>query len=84
MLVGERVLIKDKDWIGIVAFVGTTHFAPGEGIGVALDDPLGKNNGSVQGKKYFSCAENHGIFIRQSQITSIETGAFNGLLRASS
>ena len=32
------------------------------------DDPKGKNNGTVQGKTYFTCAENHGIFVRQSQV----------------
>ena len=33
-----------------------------------LDDAKGKNNGSVQSKKYFTCEENHGIFVRQSQV----------------
>jgi dynactin complex subunit len=35
---------------------------------VICDDPKGKNNGTVQGKTYFTCAENHGIFVRQSQV----------------
>ena len=41
---------------------------PGKWIGVVLDDAKGKNNGSVQGKKYFTCEDNHGIFVRQSQV----------------
>ena len=40
----------------------------GKWIGVALDEAKGKNNGIVQGKKYFSCPDNHGIFVRQSQV----------------
>ena len=40
----------------------------GKWTGVALDDAKGKNNGTVQGKRYFTCEENHGIFVRQSQV----------------
>ena len=45
------------------------HVLSGKWIGVVLDDAVGKNNGTVQGKKYFSCEENHGIFVRQSQVS---------------
>ena len=65
MKVGHRVQITGKDSIGTVAFIGTTQFSTGKWIGVVLDDPVGKNNGVVQGKKYFTCADNHGIFVRQ-------------------
>ena len=41
----------------------------GKWIGVVLDSAKGKNNGTVQGKKYFSAPENHGIFVRQSQVS---------------
>ena len=41
----------------------------GKWIGVILDEPKGKNNGTVQGKSYFSCADNHGIFVRFTQVT---------------
>ena len=40
----------------------------GKWIGVALDEAKGKNNGTVQGKRYFTCEENHGIFVRQTQV----------------
>lgn len=58
--VGVRVQIKDKDLCGVVAYVGMTEFATGKWIGVILDDPSGKNNGTVQGKQYFQCKEKHG------------------------
>ena len=41
---------------------------PGKWIGVVLDKAQGKNNGTVQGKRYFQCEDNHGIFVRQSQV----------------
>ena len=36
--------------------------------GLILDEPKGKNNGTVDGKRYFSCPDNYGMFCRQSQI----------------
>ena len=44
-----------------------TFLSTGKWIGVILDEAKGKNNGTVQGKTYFSCADEHGIFVRQSQ-----------------
>jgi dynactin 1 len=49
----QRVEVTGKDVRGIVAYVGSTMFASGKWIGVILDDPKGKNNGTVQGKSYF-------------------------------
>ncbi|VDP10624.1 unnamed protein product [Soboliphyme baturini] len=49
-----------------------TAFSPGKWIGVILDKPKGKNNGTVQGKEYFRCEENHGIFVRPSQVVVLD------------
>ncbi|XP_022080743.1 dynactin subunit 1-like isoform X2 [Acanthaster planci] len=75
---GSKVEIIGKGLHGKVAFVGVTAFASGKWIGVVLDEPKGKNNGIVQGKKYFSCPDNHGIFVRQSQITVEESPPGSG------
>ncbi|XP_005089837.1 dynactin subunit 1 isoform X2 [Aplysia californica] len=70
--VGTRVEVVGKGVIGAVAYIGTTVFSSGKWIGVVLDEAKGKNNGTVQGKTYFTCADEHGIFVRQSQITPLE------------
>lgn len=69
--VGSRVQVSGKDVLGTVAYIGTTQFSSGKWIGVVLDEQKGKNNGVVQGKRYFTCDENYGIFVRQSQITDV-------------
>lgn len=51
--VGDKVEISGKDVRGVIAFMGETKFAPGEWIGVILDEPKGKNNGSVREHEYF-------------------------------
>ncbi|POW18777.1 hypothetical protein PSHT_05432 [Puccinia striiformis] len=38
-------------------------------IGVELDEPRGKNNGSVDGHPYFECPPNRGIFIQPDRVT---------------
>ncbi|XP_054845711.1 dynactin subunit 1 isoform X2 [Eublepharis macularius] len=73
--VGSRVEVIGKGYCGTVAYVGTTLFATGKWVGVILDEAKGKNDGTVQGRKYFTCEENHGIFVRQSQIQVFDDGA---------
>jgi hypothetical protein len=38
--------------------------------GVALDDQVGKNNGTVKGKTYFECEPGCGVFVKQSEVKS--------------
>ncbi|KHN85536.1 Dynactin subunit 1 [Toxocara canis] len=64
--VGTRV--ETEKGHGVVMFCGTTQFADGVWVGVVLDEPNGKNNGSVKGVKYFECEANHGMFVRASQV----------------
>ncbi|XP_062491532.1 dynactin subunit 1 isoform X1 [Pezoporus occidentalis] len=73
--VGSRVEVIGKGHRGTVAYVGATLFATGKWVGVILDEAKGKNDGTVQGRRYFTCDENHGIFVRQSQIQVFEDGA---------
>ncbi|PLW33329.1 hypothetical protein PCANC_25944 [Puccinia coronata f. sp. avenae] len=66
---GDRVTTKAGP--GHVAFVGLTDFAPGTWVGIILDIPNGKNDGSVGGKRYFTCRSSAGVFVRPSQVSSL-------------
>lgn len=50
---GDRVIIKSSQGskVGTLRYIGTTEFANGEWVGVELDEPRGKNDGSVNGKR---------------------------------
>uniref|UniRef100_UPI0037E8F89A dynactin subunit 1-like isoform X4 n=1 Tax=Semicossyphus pulcher TaxID=241346 RepID=UPI0037E8F89A len=73
--IGSVVEVIGKGQRGTVAYIGATLFASGKWVGVILNEPKGKNDGTVQGKRYFTCEENHGIFVRQSQIQVVEDGS---------
>lgn len=51
--VGQRVEVIGKNVQGTIAFCGITSFATGKWIGLVLNEPKGKNNGTVQGQSYF-------------------------------
>lgn len=39
-------------------------------MGIAFDEPLGRHNGTVKGKKYFECADKHGALVRGKNVTT--------------
>jgi len=52
--IGERVIVMSGTTgskAGVLRYRGPTDFAAGEWCGVELDDPLGKNDGSVAGRR---------------------------------
>lgn len=67
---GERVLVVGQR-TGVVQFYGKTNFAPGLWLGIKLDKPSGKNDGSVGGVRYFSCPPKHGVFAPPSRVQRI-------------
>ncbi|OAL55356.1 hypothetical protein IQ07DRAFT_607726 [Pyrenochaeta sp. DS3sAY3a] len=73
-----RLLPETDDRRGTVSYIGPVPEIPGIGswIGVTLDEPTGKNNGSVKGKSYFECGPNYGVFVRPERC---EAGDFPAL-----
>ncbi|TKA50209.1 hypothetical protein B0A53_06443 [Rhodotorula sp. CCFEE 5036] len=59
---------------GTVRFVGQTAFAAGKWVGIQLDEPTGKNDGSVAGTRYFTCADGYGVFVRASMVSVLDQG----------
>ncbi|KAJ1775547.1 hypothetical protein LPJ54_003637, partial [Coemansia sp. RSA 1824] len=73
LAVGHAVEVQGSR--GIVRFSGTTEFASGKWFGVELEEAQGKNDGSVQGKRYFECPPGHGVFVRSSQVKVLTSSA---------
>ncbi|XP_014065692.1 kinesin-like protein KIF13B isoform X2 [Salmo salar] len=53
---------------GTVRYVGNTKFAEGVWVGVELDSPSGKNDGSVSGHHYFRCNPGYGVLVRPNRV----------------
>ncbi|TEB21935.1 hypothetical protein FA13DRAFT_1524762 [Coprinellus micaceus] len=72
VVVGARCEVDSTDADlrkrGTVRFVGPTKFAAGVWVGIEYDEPLGKNDGSVNGERYFSCRNKYGVFVRGDKV----------------
>ncbi|KAL7669240.1 hypothetical protein ACOME3_009905 [Neoechinorhynchus agilis] len=68
--IGDRVHVTGKG-AGVLKYVGEPNFSTGLWYGIELDECRGRNDGYVQGKKYFNCKQRHGIFVRRSKIEKI-------------
>ncbi|KAI5478786.1 dynactin [Pseudohyphozyma bogoriensis] len=67
---GQRVQVPAGT--GVVRFVGQTGFAAGKWVGVELDEQGGKNDGSIEGKRYFTTDPGRGVFVRPGTITILD------------
>ncbi|EFY87452.1 hypothetical protein J3459_012086 [Metarhizium acridum] len=77
--VGKRCRIGGEDTRrGVVKYVGEVKEIPngiGQWVGVQLDEPVGKNDGSIDGSRYWGepSAMKHGVFVRPERV---EVGEF--------
>ena len=69
--VGQRVLVGNV-MAGTIRYVGQTHFAEGVWVGVEIDLPRGRNDGSIDDRRYFSCEPNYGLFAPPQKISIVE------------
>ncbi|XP_045475291.1 restin homolog [Harmonia axyridis] len=65
--VGRRVLAAGK--VGILRFVGKVHFAGDIWCGIELDTDVGKNDGSIDGVRYFTCSRTRGLMTPLSKVS---------------
>jgi dynactin 1 len=79
--IGQIVELNDGR-IGTIRYLGQPHFAAGDWIGVELESLTGKNDGSVQGERYFDCEHGRGMFVRPTVVRVLEqpqSGRANGV-----
>src|SRR6266536_5675664 len=70
LAVGQTIQLTDNR-VAIVRYIGKPLFAQGEWVGVELEDGSGKNDGSVQGERYFECEMGKGMFLRPTAVAAI-------------
>lgn len=68
LALGQRIVLSDGRH-ATVRFVGQASFAAGDWVGIELDESSGKNDGSVQGDRYFDCPMGRGMFVRPAAVT---------------
>jgi len=70
---GDKVSTTPGNRLAYVMFVGQLPNMPaGYWVGVQYDEKVGKNDGTLNGKRYFTCPPGHGGFMRASKISSLE------------
>ena len=67
--IGKRVRVSGYPCGGVLRFFGKHAVRGTACCGVELDQPLGKNSGTVGGCKYFECDANHGVLVIASKVT---------------
>jgi tubulin-folding cofactor B len=55
---------RDIERVGTIRYVGKVDFAIGSWVGIEYDEPVGKNDGTVEGKQYFQCQSKYGGFVK--------------------
>lgn len=66
---GSRCEVTPGGRRGVVRFAGTIAGMKGQWIGICLDEPLGQNDGSRNGQKYFECTgPKYGCFSKPENV----------------
>ncbi|KAK9843543.1 hypothetical protein WJX81_008120 [Elliptochloris bilobata] len=66
---GSRCEVDPGAKRGVVRYVGKVAGLPaGWWVGVHFDEPVGKNDGSVKGTRYFECPASHGGLVRPDRV----------------
>ncbi|KAF7727873.1 hypothetical protein EC973_006986 [Apophysomyces ossiformis] len=65
-VIGAKVelLRRPLPTLGTIKYVGEVSFAKGIWVGVELESRLGKNDGSIEGTRYFQTDPQRGVFVK--------------------
>ncbi|XP_071478968.1 uncharacterized protein [Diadema antillarum] len=69
----DHVLIKGER-TGHVRYIGHLDRSSSPStvyVGIHLDAPVGKHDGTVHGRRYFWCPRNHGIFVPVNEVMTV-------------
>ncbi|KAI5150111.1 hypothetical protein ENBRE01_1308 [Enteropsectra breve] len=69
--INARVQIR-AGLYGVIRYVGPVDGKEGIWAGMELDSARGTNDGSHQGRRYFVCNKNYGLFLNANRLTSTE------------
>lgn len=64
----DRITLKNNV-PGVVRYIGPVEGRDEEWVGIELDEPRGSNNGCINTRRYFSCPERHGLFVKYRRLT---------------
>ena len=76
--VGRRCTVEGYSCKGTVRFAGVHHTSGSDRFLVELDEPLGKNDGTVKGFQYCAVRPKHGVLIHPSKVTLKAAGGGGG------
>uniref|UniRef100_A0A182R539 CAP-Gly domain-containing protein n=1 Tax=Anopheles funestus TaxID=62324 RepID=A0A182R539_ANOFN len=73
--VGKRCTVMTKGAptrLGKIAYRGKVDGKPGIFIGVKFDEPVGVNDGTFDGKRYFDCGPKYGSFVTLDAVEIVD------------
>jgi hypothetical protein len=66
--VGDRYFVKSAQCHGTIRYIGALSVQPqATFVGLELDLPKGRLDGSFRGRRYFECPANHGLLVEKSE-----------------
>ena len=80
--IGDRISIGGVK-TGTLLYFGPTQIASGLWCGIALDEPEGIHDGLVNGKRYFTCRNGHGIFAPVDRVSHLDNKTINTTTKSS-
>ncbi|XP_042243019.1 CAP-Gly domain-containing linker protein 3-like [Homarus americanus] len=64
--IGHNVFYKNE--VGVIKYIGQVDFEAGTWLGVELRAAKGRHDGTVRGRRYFSCRPRHGVMVKPSKV----------------